>query len=162
LAVVVGPIHFYYPVTSTPGWSETVQAIREDLASRIPLLSWQAHEHLLESDWGKSPGAIELWDVASGKKTRTVPIDAGAWILSPDGRLLISRSADSKTLNVCDVASGKVVAELGHTAAVTALVFSPDGTKVATATQVIERTVVEPTIHVWELSGGTSAPAPNQ
>jgi WD40 repeat protein len=60
---------------------------------------------------------------------------------------------NSNTLQLWDVASGKVVAELGHTTRVMVVAFSPDGTKVATATQTIEIALMEPTIHLWELSG---------
>jgi len=53
---------------------------------------------------------------------------------SPDGRLIASGSAKENSIKVWDVASGKIIGKLeGHEAATTALMFSPDGSKLVSS-----------------------------
>jgi WD40 repeat protein len=97
---------------------------------------------------------VEVWDVASGKKTRTISVNDGWRGFSADGRMLATgtprTTPSQETVKLWDLASGKVVAELGHTTNVFALAFSRDGTKVATFTY-------DRTVHLWELTRGDGA-----
>jgi WD40 repeat protein len=84
---------------------------------------------------------IKVWDVTSGKEVRTLPggVDvayrprgSAEVVFSPDGRLLAGLKTET-TVAVWDVLTGR---ELGafpeHSAAVTAMAFSPGGHRLAT------------------------------
>jgi WD40 repeat protein len=66
---------------------------------------------------------------------------------SPDGKRLVTGSAD-RTARLWDATSGAPGIELrGHTEAVTAVAFSPDGTRLATGSE-------DKTVRVWETASG--------
>ena len=77
---------------------------------------------------------IQLWDVASRRKTATLQGHSDgvtSLAYSPDGGLLASGSSDS-TVKLWDVEGRKEIATLkGHEAQVNAVAFSPDGTLLA-------------------------------
>ena len=80
-------------------------------------------------------GRVDLWDVGTKKKLRTLDIGDNKWAFtvafSRDGKRV---AAANGTARVWEVASGRVLATfLGHEKRVTALAFSPDGKKLATA-----------------------------
>jgi WD40 repeat protein len=105
---------------------------------------------------------VEVWDVVRGKKTRTISVSGAvlsfrSWGFSADGTMLATAAAQSgSTVKLWDLASGKVVAELGHTSPIVALAFSRDGTKVATIT------LEDRTVHLWELTRGNSSSPTDQ
>ena len=72
--------------------------------------------------------AVQLWDVASGKKKATLledPDDIASVAFSPDGTTLASAG---KEVQLWDVASGKKKATLkGHCDTVLSVAFSPHG-----------------------------------
>jgi WD40 repeat protein len=80
------------------------------------------------------PHSIQLLDAGTGRLIRQLSgHDAAIWSIdiSPDGRLLISSSADM-TIKLWDVNSGDLLATLrGHTKIVRSVVFSPDGKTIA-------------------------------
>jgi WD40 repeat protein len=66
---------------------------------------------------------------------------------SPDGKRLVSASAD-KTVKVWDAATGQVVHTLtGHTGPVVRVCFSPDGKRLASAS-------VDKTVRIWDTTTG--------
>jgi dipeptidyl aminopeptidase/acylaminoacyl peptidase len=66
--------------------------------------------------------------------------------LSPDGSRIVI--AGDNTARVCDVESGKELAQLdGHSAEVTSASFSPDGSRIVTAS-------LDNTTRVWEAANG--------
>jgi AAA ATPase domain/WD domain, G-beta repeat len=70
-----------------------------------------------------------------------------ACAVTPDGRRVVSASAD-KTLKVWDLASGRAEAALeGHAAGVSACVVTPDGRRVVSASE-------DKTLKVWDLASG--------
>ena len=92
---------------------------------------------------------IKLWDVESGKETRTLPghsaVDSASF--SPDGKILASGSVDY-TIKLWDVESGKELRTLtGHTDAVDSVSFSPDGKTLASGS-------ADHTIKVWDVETG--------
>jgi WD40 repeat protein len=98
---------------------------------------------------------VRLWDVAAGKELRHVaglfdPSGAGTVVnghpgglaqglrFSADGQTLFSVS-DSYRVRRWDVASGKELLDGGHTGAVWALAFSPDGKVVTTEADAVRQ-----------------------
>jgi WD40 repeat protein len=78
-------------------------------------------------------------------KGHTSSVNACA--LTPDGRHVVSASAD-KTLKVWDLASERAVATLhGHTSGVSARAVTPDGRHVVS-------TSYDQTLKVWDLATG--------
>jgi WD40 repeat protein len=92
-------------------------------------------------------GTIRLWDVASGKETRKInPVSAVRVVFSGDGRRLIGQSPTG--FAVLDTATGEEIHIIGsHLAAVSSVVFSPDGK------QVVSRSV-DHTVRVWDAVNG--------
>jgi WD40 repeat protein len=85
--------------------------------------------------WNEGNAAkIVLWDLNSGQWLRTFTgheNTVNAVAFSPDGRWLVSGSADL-TIRLWDVSNGNVLNKLtGHTTAVNAVAFSPDGKMLA-------------------------------
>lgn len=78
-----------------------------------------------------SAGVLKWWDVTTGREVASVrghsgPVNAVAF--APDGRMLVSGSADT-TLKFWDVATKKELATLtGHASFVFGVAFTPDGT----------------------------------
>jgi WD40 repeat protein/DNA-binding SARP family transcriptional activator len=81
-------------------------------------------------------GAIELWDVATGRLLDTFAGHRGAAIslaFSPDGSRLVSGGADA-TVRVWDVEAGVPTVTLrGHDSLVSSVAFDPDGDRVVSA-----------------------------
>ena len=99
-----------------------------------------------------SDNAILLWDVDSGELITTL----GGHTLSPDGTRIAAVSEDGKIL-VWDVDSGELIATLeGHageaegTGAISVLVFSPDGTRLAAGSGLFG----DYAILVWDVDSG--------
>ena len=79
-----------------------------------------------------------IWDAATGKQN--APLEGHTyWVLSaafsPDGRRIVTASADHSA-RIWDAATGKQVAALeGHTGIVRSAAFSPDGQRIVTASE---------------------------
>jgi hypothetical protein len=92
-----------------------------------------------------------VWHVSSGKlvvtlRGHTHKVYSAAF--SPDGKWVVTASADG-TAQVWHRSSGKPVAALrGHRGAVNAVAFSPDGKFVVTASADRTALIHEPEIHV--------------
>jgi WD40 repeat protein len=99
-------------------------------------------------------GTAKLWDARSGKLLRTIAdrdssIRAiGAVAFSPDGKYLAGAIQEDTTARIWDTATGRQVCSLqGHTGNVTRLAFSPDGRRLATASE-------DYTAKVWKVDTG--------
>ncbi|EJD44393.1 WD40 repeat-like protein [Auricularia subglabra TFB-10046 SS5] len=97
---------------------------------------------------------IRTWDTVTGQETvlplRAYDWDADCIAISPTGQEIASCSWRSTILR-CDVASGKLIGEPLRAGSITAVSYSPDGTRLACVT--------DDTFLVWNVS--TSAPAAN-
>jgi WD40 repeat protein len=91
---------------------------------------------------------VKLSDLATGKATRTLgplPESVSALAVSRDGQQLAA--ATGKAVKVFGVTDGKELQTLAHPAAVIALAFSPDRTRLATGT-------TDNLARVWDLATG--------
>lgn len=122
---------------------------------------------------GSNDKTVKLWDAMTGKNIATLTghtDDVESVAFSRDGRKLASGSRD-KTVKLWDVLTGKNIATLGdkdsaaavsrilrsmtrsgpksigHTARVSSVAFSPDGTKLVSGS-------VEGTLKLWEVKTG--------
>ena len=93
---------------------------------------------------GGKDKTIRLWEVATGRLIRTIyahldsSSDVGSVAFSPNGRRLLSSSRGEGAAKLWDADTGRLVRTFRHSTKsafhsnVTAAVFSPDGTRVAT------------------------------
>jgi WD40 repeat protein len=105
----------------------------------------------------REAGRIELWDVKSGKKLRTLACDPNHrpkfLEFSPDGTKLLSGGGDvfrgDHAVRLWDVTKGKeLLQRAGHGASIGWVAFSPDGKTIASAGE-------DGMGHLWERSTGT-------
>jgi WD40 repeat protein len=98
---------------------------------------------------GGANGAVQLWR-ADGRRAAKLTGHTDAitsLAFSPDGRLLVSGSAD-RTARIWDVETGKLVHALtGHAFGVTSVSFSPSGRLVLTSS-------VDGDARIWSVSSG--------
>src|ERR1022692_694568 len=87
-----------------------------------------------------------MWDMATGKRLRQLPVNARCVAFSPDGGTLAT--GGDNTIRLWEVATGKeVFSSTGHHSIVTAVALSPDGKIVASASE-------DRTIRLWETVTG--------
>ena len=136
-----------------------------DAASKKELRTWQGLEGYSVRSMAFSPDGkvlatadgskdLRLWDVATGKLTRTFNTHSSAHsvVFSPDGKLLAVANESGQPQNkiwidLWEVATWKKVATLeGHTQRVLALAFSADGKVLVSGSQ-------DTSARVWDLRG---------
>jgi WD40 repeat protein len=93
--------------------------------------------------WRSEPGAIWLWDVASGAELHRLTIDTDARFLAPaeriafapDGAQVLMGLADGGILrwNLADLSMAQELG--GHSAAITALAYAPGGNRILSASR---------------------------
>lgn len=112
-------------------------------------------------------GAVTLWALEGGRG-RSLIREGGkldAISFSPDGLTLAAASGDTRSVSLCDVATGRESARLlDHQGPIWSLDFSPDGRLLAAATGKVPA-MTEPTeversgeIRLWDLSGSQPVP----
>jgi WD40 repeat protein len=98
-------------------------------------------------------GELKLWEVTSGRELATPRrgIDLVQFLaFSPDGHRLVLSSGlfgESSEAQVWDAATGRTLFLRGHTGNVQGVTFSPDGTRIATASD-------DRTVKLWDAVTG--------
>lgn len=108
-----------------------------------------------ESDRTPRHNTIQVWDVASGENVMTIPPDGIGYIrdveFSPDGQTIAATtwsSALGGTARLYDAQTGSEIQRLyAHRDTISNIEFSPDGTRLATASR-------DATVKVWDLGKG--------
>jgi WD40 repeat protein len=139
------------PIMSSPPADRTAR-VRWSLALPSPgCLSFHPDGTILATPQGA--GMIALWDVASGKRIRSLfgsVLAVGALSFSPDGARIATIGADSQ-VRLLDATTGQSRIEFGsqpgHSALNRGVLFSPDGSRLASFSNAGEVTV-------WEASTG--------
>ena len=140
---------------------EAEEALHQAVLASHLRLSWSAHQSaiwtLAYSEDGNQlasasdDGTAKVWNSATGEELFTLNVweeeDTGLVALSPDGTRLAASSKDGN-IRVWDMVSGELLFSLkGHTARVSAIVFSLDGDQLATGS--LDKTVI-----LWDAKSG--------
>ncbi len=90
------------------------------------------------------PGRVGIWNLAGGKRILELDADNVMRIAySPDGRLIAAGLFDQGAVKIWDAVNGKLLSTLnGHIGHVIDVAFSPDGTRLASASD-------DGTIIIW-------------
>jgi WD40 repeat protein len=143
-----------------PSWTPrgqplVVQDWTSTLASNLDSDSIMAFNHdtslLATVEWGETGGAVQLWDVASGRRRHTLSAPEGTWIwsvaFSPDATLIATGGEDG-VVRLWDVREGEARGQLqaGRGIPVTSLAFGGEG-------QVLVTGDAEGTARLWDVEG---------
>jgi WD40 repeat protein len=116
-------------------WDTTTGDPQEPLrghTKRVTVLAFSPDGKRLASV-GEDNDGIRLWDIAAGKEVKGLP---GAWMptltFSPDGRWLAA-SDENSAVKIYDTEQGAWLPLGEHQGVVSALAFSPDGGRLAVA-----------------------------
>jgi WD40 repeat protein len=132
----------------TSGWSDgpIVRVLQADSGEEVRFfrIPWFGPGFAMSPDRSTLATSLKfggpaLWDVASGRRLRTLHVSpdyadqiATGVAFSPDGRFVASLAADA--LFVWEIASGRIVLHFpAHTSLAWSVTFSPDGSKIATS-----------------------------
>ena len=152
---------------STPETQNSLRSALQALRLQLEIPGHQGAVHQLAFSADRqhlatagADGTIQLWGVNAQTIYNTVlqppqtlqwsegkPAEMTALTFSPDGRQIAAIAKDSPLVKVWSVATGTVMLQLTSLAAVTQIVFSPDGKWIATAQS-------DRTFSVWQADTG--------
>jgi WD40 repeat protein len=100
-----------------------------------------------------------IWDPATGQAVHTLSEPAGVWraVFRPDGKHVATCTTDpDRAVRIWDTATGRLEATLtGHKREVKAVAYSPDGTRLVTASR-------DGTVRLWDESTGKEVLPPRR
>jgi WD40 repeat protein len=154
---------------ASAGWDGTVRIWNTETGAQVRVLSVAqaiAITAVYNPDGSRiaaafTDGRVRIWDPSNGREIRQLPATCDLessttsthmLAFHPDGRWLAacSNSSDGTTgeVRVFDATTGALIFALrGHTSKVVAVAFSPDGTRIATAS-------FDLTVKLWETETG--------
>ncbi len=93
--------------------------------------------------------AARLWDVASGREVRVLPLKsyASSAAFSPDGKRALVGCNDAGILYLWDVESGRVLREMKHPYGIKSIAFSADGRQALSGCE-------DGKVRLWNLESG--------
>ncbi|MGH7170102.1 MAG: hypothetical protein ACRELG_07490, partial [Gemmataceae bacterium] len=106
-----------------------LRSLESPVSDFIWALAWSPDGRKLRA-WGDAKRCC-TWEVATGKLLHAPSIACSAAKFSPDGRRLAGLVDDNHRILVWDTDTGKQVSSLSAPAAVWAIAWSPDGTRLA-------------------------------
>lgn len=95
-------------------------------------------------------GKLTVWDLRTGTLRRAMPGSFASAVPSADDRLLLTLAADGRTIQVWDLASGKITQTLSAPETVLEAAFAPDGSRVLAR-------LLQRGLQVWDLSGNSAS-----
>ncbi len=150
-------VHVWNVETGQPLWNAKVPAA---LFLHVPAVAFSPDSHLLAVM--RPPRSIMIFNAESGEEVRSIELhqrdifESLCW--SPDGQLIACGSRGGLVC-ISDVATGKTLVEVKHNDQITSLMFSPDGSKLASAsglaaTHRSPENQADPTLRVWDVKTG--------
>lgn len=132
------------------GHLDTVGAVAFSPDGSI-IVSGEGHRVIGQGrSWSGGDNAVRLWEVSTGREVRRLEGLRGSVYsvsFSPDGRFIVSGSAD-KSVVLWDNITGREIQQFaGHTAAVNSVAFSPDGHFILSGSE-------DNTIRLWDIITG--------
>jgi eukaryotic-like serine/threonine-protein kinase len=134
-------------------WDAATGELRWEVAAgqgQAPCPRWSPDGRLLANSEGDAQ--LYVRDAATGREVfrRNSDVWHSAVAFSPDGRYVAVNGADYFTIRVWEATTGKEAAVLhGHTSPVTAIAYSPDGRRLASAS-----TYPENAVRLWDVANG--------
>ena len=106
-----------------------------------------------------SAGEVKIWDSKTGKEKLTLtpddPFKIASVVFSPNGKLLATGAGDRDTFGEIKVWNAETGAEkvtlTGHSAVVSGLCFSPDGTRLVSGSR-------DESVKIWDISSLDASP----
>ncbi len=96
-----------------------------------------------------------MWDIESGEQLFTIEVDTRDVVFSPDGQYIIFGTRGDGDIMVYDSEQGTLHSQIvgAHGLTIEQITFSPDGTRIGTASQ-------DRTAKIWEYENGQVNPDP--
>jgi RNA polymerase sigma factor (sigma-70 family) len=130
----------------------TVLDVRTGRPSELPLPALLPGQRLVVTPDGRrlldgGRDGVNVWDLETGRKIRTLPGSYAEMVLAPDGKSVVTHTG---TLQRWDLSTGKALwaeEDRGHADAVSRLVLSADGSRLASAS-------MDGTLRTWDTTTG--------
>jgi WD40 repeat protein len=131
----------YYPAENVKLYDVASGSEIRAFSGRVAFFSPDGKQVLCDDD----DGDVKLWDIASGREIRTFPKAESYVSFSPDGKQIITTTAN--TVKLWDIASGREIRVYSGNTKVVSASFSPDGKYILSRHE-------DGTIVLWEAHTG--------